>query len=113
MIRTLSRINYKKKKHSCLVAILILIPCTKTGFQEPMKDPQIAADGFTYEAEAIEGWFASGHDTSPMTNLKLDHHELIPNHTLRHAIQGWLQQITQNRSWDKEIARTNLSSTNV
>ncbi|XP_074563107.1 U-box domain-containing protein 33-like isoform X1 [Curcuma longa] len=71
--------------------------------KEPMKDPQIAADGFTYEAEAIEGWFDSGHDTSPMTNLKLDHRELIPNHTLHHAIQGWLQQITQNS--------TNLSST--
>ncbi|XP_042391233.1 U-box domain-containing protein 33-like [Zingiber officinale] len=81
--------------------------------KEPMKDPQIAADGFTYEAEAIEGWFASGHGTSPMTNLKLDHHELIPNHTLRHAIQGWLQQMTQNSAWGKENASTNLSSTDV
>lgn len=57
-----------------------------------MKDPQIAADGFTYEAEAIQEWLDSGRDTSPMTNLKLSHLELIPNHALRHAIQGWLQQ---------------------
>lgn len=57
-----------------------------------MKDPQIAADGFTYEAEAIKGWFDSGHDTSPMTNLKLPHRELVPNHPLRLVIQQWLQQ---------------------
>lgn len=56
-----------------------------------MKDPQIASDGFTYEAEAIKGWFDSGHETSPMTNLELANHDLIPNHALRSAIQEWLQ----------------------
>ncbi|XP_057533562.1 U-box domain-containing protein 33-like isoform X2 [Amaranthus tricolor] len=60
-------------------------------FQEIMKDPQIASDGFTYEAEAIKGWFDSGHETSPMTNLELANHDLIPNHALRSAIQEWLQ----------------------
>ncbi|KAK4358870.1 hypothetical protein RND71_021099 [Anisodus tanguticus] len=58
--------------------------------QDIMHDPQIAADGFTYEGEAIEGWLESGHDTSPMTNLKLSSLELTPNHTLRLAIQDWL-----------------------
>ncbi|WOK94871.1 hypothetical protein Cni_G03576 [Canna indica] len=61
-------------------------------FKELMKDPQMAADGFTYEAEAIKGWLSSGRDTSPMTNLRLSHHDLIPNFALRSAIQGWLQQ---------------------
>ncbi|XP_064955312.1 U-box domain-containing protein 33-like [Musa acuminata AAA Group] len=61
-------------------------------FKEIMRDPQIAADGFTYEAEAIEGWLRGGGDTSPMTNLRLSHHELIPNYGLRSAIQAWLQQ---------------------
>ncbi|XP_024029204.1 U-box domain-containing protein 32 isoform X2 [Morus notabilis] len=61
--------------------------------QEIMKDPQIAADGFTYEAEAIRGWLHSGHNTSPMTNLKLDHCNLVPNYALQNAIQEWqLQQ---------------------
>ncbi|XP_020113001.1 U-box domain-containing protein 33-like [Ananas comosus] len=60
--------------------------------QEIMRDPVIAADGFTYEGEAILGWLESGHLTSPMTNLKLRHSELIPNHALRSAIQEWLQQ---------------------
>ncbi|KAD1196175.1 hypothetical protein E3N88_43161 [Mikania micrantha] len=60
-------------------------------FQEVMKDPLIAADGFTYEADAIKGWLNSGHKTSPMTNLKLDHCDLLPNHALSYAIQEWQQ----------------------
>ncbi|XAR63052.1 Non-specific serine/threonine protein kinase [Bertholletia excelsa] len=60
-------------------------------FQEIMQDPHVAADGFTYELEAIRGWLDSGHDTSPMTNLRLPHTNLVPNHALRSAIQEWLQ----------------------
>ncbi|CAI9109299.1 OLC1v1009101C1 [Oldenlandia corymbosa var. corymbosa] len=58
-------------------------------FQEIMKDPVVAADGYTYEAEAIRGWIDGGHDTSPMTNLKLTHTNLVPNLVLRSAIQEW------------------------
>lgn len=61
-------------------------------FQEVMKDPYIAADGFTYEADAIKGWLNSGHKTSPMTNLQLDHCDLLPNSALYYAIQEWEQQ---------------------
>ncbi|KAL0299535.1 UNVERIFIED_CONTAM: U-box domain-containing protein 32 [Sesamum radiatum] len=60
-------------------------------YQEVMKDPHIAGDGFTYEAEAIRGWFNSGHKTSPMTNLKLDNCDLLPNYALYYAIQEWQQ----------------------
>ncbi|KAK3131705.1 hypothetical protein QOZ80_6AG0510180 [Eleusine coracana subsp. coracana] len=71
--------------------------CTPSYFvcpisQDVMNDPHVAADGFTYEVEAIRGWLDSGHDTSPMTNLRLEHDELIPNRALRSAIQEWLQQ---------------------
>ncbi|KAL0397912.1 UNVERIFIED_CONTAM: U-box domain-containing protein 33 [Sesamum calycinum] len=59
---------------------------------EIMQDPVVAADGFTYESEALKGWLESGHDTSPMTNLQLPHRDLVPNHALRSAIQEWLQQ---------------------
>ncbi|KAL6656519.1 hypothetical protein ACP70R_007345 [Stipagrostis hirtigluma subsp. patula] len=59
--------------------------------QDVMRDPLIAADGFTYEAEAIREWLDSGHRTSPMTNLELHHRDLLPNHALRSAIQEWLQ----------------------
>ncbi|PKI39998.1 hypothetical protein CRG98_039661 [Punica granatum] len=60
-------------------------------YQEIMEDPHVAADGFTYEASAIRGWLNGGHDTSPMTNLQLPNGRLIPNRTLRTAIQEWLQ----------------------
>ncbi|KAL9234477.1 hypothetical protein vseg_009347 [Gypsophila vaccaria] len=59
--------------------------------QEIMEDPQIASDGFTYEAGAIRGWLNSGHDTSPMTNVTLASYNLTPNRALRSAIQEWLQ----------------------
>ncbi|XP_071715458.1 U-box domain-containing protein 33-like isoform X2 [Rutidosis leptorrhynchoides] len=61
-------------------------------FQEIMQDPVVAADGFTYEAEALRGWLDSGHKTSPMTNLELANSNLVPNHALRSAIQEWLQK---------------------
>ena len=57
-----------------------------------MQDPHVAADGFTYEAEALRGWLDSGHGSSPMTNIKLAHSNLVPNIALHSAIQDWLQQ---------------------
>ncbi|XP_078175362.1 uncharacterized protein LOC144569036 [Carex rostrata] len=64
--------------------------------QEIMKNPCIAADGYTYEAEVIKTWLNRGHNTSPMTNMVLPHQDLIPNHVLRSAIQEWLQQHPQS-----------------
>ncbi|KAI3756876.1 hypothetical protein L1987_56700 [Smallanthus sonchifolius] len=61
-------------------------------FQEMMQDPVVAADGYTYEAEALRGWLDSGHNKSPMTNLEISNSNLIPNRELRSAIQEWLQQ---------------------
>ncbi|CAA3025480.1 U-box domain-containing 50 isoform X1 [Olea europaea subsp. europaea] len=58
-------------------------------YQDVMQNPHLAADGFSYELDAIEGWLRTGHDTSPMTNLRLNHTLLTPNHTLRTLIQDW------------------------
>ena len=55
--------------------------CPITG--EMMKNPVICEDGFSYEKSAIEKWFKTGSDRSPMTNKRLDSLKLIPNHTLR------------------------------
>jgi hypothetical protein len=60
------------------------------GGQEVMSDPHMAADGFTYEAEAIRGWLDAA-DTSPMTNLRLANRTLTPNKALRSAILEWQQ----------------------
>ncbi|KAL0015005.1 hypothetical protein SO802_002074 [Lithocarpus litseifolius] len=61
--------------------------------QEIMSDPHIAADGFTYEYEAIMAWLMK-HNASPVTKLKLQHSMLTPNHTLRSAIQEWRSRMT-------------------
>ncbi|KAH7851786.1 hypothetical protein Vadar_016469 [Vaccinium darrowii] len=60
--------------------------------QDVMEDPYIAADGFTYEHRAIKAWLER-HSASPVTKLKLQHKELIQNHTLRSAIQDWRSRI--------------------
>ncbi|GER34508.1 U-box domain-containing protein kinase family protein [Striga asiatica] len=58
-------------------------------YQDVMRNPHLAADGFSYELEAIDEWLKTGHDTSPVTNLRLTHKLLTPNHTLRSVIQDW------------------------
>ncbi|KAK8445503.1 hypothetical protein SEVIR_9G337100v4 [Setaria viridis] len=53
--------------------------------QEPMRDPHVAADGFTYEAGAIRGWLDGRNDASPVTA----HRELAPNFALGAVIQDY------------------------
>ena len=53
-----------------------------------MRDPVIAADGHTYDRQALQGWLLS-HNTSPITNQPLPHKGLISNHCLRSAIMEW------------------------
>ncbi|XP_073726910.1 WD repeat, SAM and U-box domain-containing protein 1 [Misgurnus anguillicaudatus] len=62
-----------------------LCPITR----EVMKDPVIAADGYSYEREAIESWINMKSRTSPMTNLPLQTTLLTPNRTLKMAIFRW------------------------
>lgn len=52
-----------------------------------MNDPVMCADGHTYDREAIEAWFLS-HNTSPLTNERLQHKKLLRNHVLRNLIQA-------------------------
>ncbi|KAJ6840463.1 U-box domain-containing protein 34 isoform X1 [Iris pallida] len=56
--------------------------------QEVMDNPHIAADGYTYEYTAIKAWLGK-HRISPVTRLKLPHTCIIPNYSLRSAIQEW------------------------
>ncbi|XP_027624245.1 WD repeat, SAM and U-box domain-containing protein 1 isoform X2 [Tupaia chinensis] len=59
--------------------------------RELMKDPVIAADGYSYEKEAMENWISKKKRTSPMTNLVLPSVVLTPNRTLKMAIDRWLE----------------------
>ncbi|OEL36870.1 hypothetical protein BAE44_0002122 [Dichanthelium oligosanthes] len=69
----------------CIYELVICI------FQEIMNYPHVAADGFTYEAEAIRRWLDEGNSRSPMTNLVLPNQDLIPNRALRSSIHDHLQ----------------------
>ncbi|KAK2991093.1 hypothetical protein RJ640_021557 [Escallonia rubra] len=65
--------------------------------QDVMDDPHIAADGFTYDQKAIKAWLER-HNVSPVTKLSLQHKVLIPNHTLRAAIQEWRSHKASERT---------------
>ncbi|KAM6985022.1 WD repeat, SAM and U-box domain-containing protein 1 [Aplochiton taeniatus] len=57
--------------------------------QELMRDPVIAADGYSYEREAIESWISAKNRSSPMTNLPLQTTMVTPNRSLKMAIGRW------------------------
>ncbi|KAK6151974.1 hypothetical protein DH2020_014609 [Rehmannia glutinosa] len=65
--------------------------------QEIMDNPYIAADGFTYEHDAIKAWL-DRHNVSPVTKQKLQHKMLTPNHMLHSAIQEWKKRVTSPRT---------------
>ncbi|KAH0621410.1 hypothetical protein JD844_022693 [Phrynosoma platyrhinos] len=64
-----------------------LCPITR----ELMKEPVIAADGYSYEKEAMEEWIIKKRHSSPMTNLPLQRLVLTPNRSLKMAINRWLE----------------------
>eukprot|EP00111_Clytia_hemisphaerica_P005628 TCONS_00016347-protein len=64
----------------------LLCPIT----QELMTDPVIVADGYTYERTSITQWFETGNHRSPMTNLPLKNKDLVPNRSLKDAINRHL-----------------------
>ncbi|XP_051141189.1 putative U-box domain-containing protein 50 [Andrographis paniculata] len=69
-------------------------------YQDVMRNPYLASDGFSYEFEAIDEWLKSGHDTSPMTNLRLKHKLLTPNRVLRSLIQDWRNK--RSAAWRRQ-----------
>jgi len=61
---------------------------------EIMEDPVIASDGITYNRREIEEWFKK-HDTSPKTGEILKSKGLIPNISIRNAIEEWKKSNSQ------------------
>ena len=56
--------------------------------KELMRDPVVAADGHSYERQAIEHWLrSSGKLRSPVTNEELRHRQVVPNHSLNTLIE--------------------------
>ncbi|KAI9165464.1 hypothetical protein LWI28_014686 [Acer negundo] len=55
-------------------------------------DPVTLSTGQTYDRSSIEKWLSAGNLTCPVTMQKLhDPTTIVPNHTLRHLINQWLQ----------------------
>lgn len=59
----------------------------------------MAADGFTYEREAILNWFEHSN-RSPMTNQELENQDLKTNH----AIKSILQSLAEPKKDEKSKA---------
>ena len=63
----------------------------RLSLQAWMVKPVIAADGYTYENEAIVSWLQA-HDTSPGTSRRLTHMHLVDNAVMRNLIQQQLKR---------------------
>ena len=59
---------------------------------EMMRDPVFAADGHTYERDAISKWLEK-RQTSPLSNEPLPHGTLVPNRALKGLIDKWRSRI--------------------
>ena len=70
--------------------------------QEIMQDPVIASDGYTYDRKSIEEWLRN-NEKSPMTLLKLESKNLIPNRSLKSAIESWKDEM--KRKWEESSVR--------
>ncbi|GIL84460.1 hypothetical protein Vretifemale_13075 [Volvox reticuliferus] len=77
----------KQQQQQDGVPPMFLCPIT----QEIMDEPVVAADGYTYEKLAITEWIKRSR-TSPLTNLPLEHTNVVENRTLRSAIREWSEQ---------------------
>ena len=56
--------------------------------QQIMKDPVITPHGITYERSSIESWIDK-KSTCPITRKPLKKIDLIPNYSLKNAIQNY------------------------
>eukprot|EP00210_Caulerpa_lentillifera_P006977 g6672.t1 len=78
------RVEIAERKLQSLQAELdhcICCPIT----MDVMKDPVIAADGYTYERKSIEQWLRQKKE-SPVTRQPISSSALIPNMAIKHLI---------------------------
>ncbi|RLN59745.1 hypothetical protein BBJ29_005474 [Phytophthora kernoviae] len=81
--------------------------CPITGCS--MKDPVVAADGHSYEREAILQWFRNS-DMSPMTGMRMPTTQVFPNFTLRQLSEE-VQTSAARRQQAKRRRHRRLSAT--
>lgn len=69
------------------------------------KDPVTLCTGQTYDRSSIERWLSCGNSTCPVTMQKLHDSSIVPNTTLRHLIDRWLQ-INCSHGYDLDYFQT-------
>ena len=79
-LREEAKMKEEKAREDCICPITL----------DLMKDPVVAADGRSYEREAISKWLEN-HNTSPCTNQQLPQKHFIPNIQLKNIIQTYIQ----------------------
>ncbi|KAJ1472234.1 hypothetical protein T484DRAFT_1915069 [Baffinella frigidus] len=62
-----------------------------------MEDPVFAADGWSYERDAMASWLKS-ETVSPVTQGPLAHNRLTPNHQLKAQIIAWAEYEEMERT---------------
>ncbi|KAJ9170222.1 hypothetical protein P3X46_018346 [Hevea brasiliensis] len=78
------------------------------------KDPVTLCTGQTYDRSSIEKWLSAGNLTCPVTMQKLHDLSMVPNHTLRHLIDEWLQMGPQfDPDYKKTIDSLSLLKSNL
>ncbi|EMS50016.1 U-box domain-containing protein 35 [Triticum urartu] len=66
-------------------------PDLKSVVAKVMQNPCLAADGYSYERDAMEMWLCD-QNTSPVTKARLRDKKLVPNLSLMSAIASWMAQ---------------------
>jgi hypothetical protein len=72
----------------------------------------MCADGHSYEEANIQHWL-SNNDTSPFTNLRLEHKTLTPNHNLRNAIEIWVQEVNAKKRSEAEVEEERVEAQQI
>ncbi|CAF3118534.1 unnamed protein product [Rotaria sp. Silwood2] len=70
-------------------------------FESKLNRRVVAADGFTYEREAILNWFKDSN-RSPMTNQELENKELKPNHAVKSILQSFCDSKKNEKKLDEK-----------
>ena len=78
----------RPKEHFCPISL------------EVMRDPVIAADGITYERNAVNEWIRA-NGTSPITRERLSTANLTPNIAMRSIIRDWRPEEVASRREDR------------
>ncbi|CAI5470646.1 unnamed protein product [Closterium sp. Yama58-4] len=81
LVRVAAEAGAEERRRKKRIDSQFICPISK----EIMKDPVVAADGFTYERQHITAWMASS-SLSPATGQPLPHTCLTPNNVLKNLI---------------------------